>query len=509
MSTMSIILKLNILVFLLLSPLLANDTQQHIPIEKLMQIKESIYRFHFDSAQIQIQKNLQQRPEDLSLNFYDAFIDFMGFSQDVTRTYLEPVLLKKIERTIAISDSLLQEDDENVEALYYKALVLGLKGLYHVVRDEYISAYWYGGDGIKLLEEVVEKKPDFTDAYLGLGLFHYYIDLMPGLVKFFAAILGYSGSREEGLKEIELVANNGVTFKIEARFALGSLNYFVENDLQKGLYWFGLLEKEYPNNPLVNLMYGIYYRRKNDISKSKYYTKKVLNPNQYGRFGSLLHGAYYNYGQCFFVENKIDSAYSVFKTVDGIATRKSTYFRATIKFWLGYLSELEGNRKKALIYYNFVQDNSITRRWYDYVKNLLQNPLTKFEIKAIYTANQLKLDSLNDASIFIEKNKKYLEKLSYRERGRFFHIEGNYFSLKGDYLNAVRLLRKARENYLNAAFEPMVAAVDYEILNHALDNDDVETAEEAYDNASDYKERYFQIKLRKLWSVLEKKKADN
>jgi tetratricopeptide (TPR) repeat protein len=474
--------------------------------KKLISLKQDIYRFNFDRASGSLDSLLKKDPQNHTWLFYSAFVDFMNYSQDVTKTYLAPRIKSKLKTLTEKLDRTLGADPDDIDALYYSGLSYGLMGLYYVVRDDYIKAYWYGSDGLDFLEEVVEKDPQFIDARLGLGLFHYYVDLMPGMVKFFAAILGYGGSREKGLAEMRLVAEKGEYFKVEARFALGVLSYFIENDLDASLKWFAVLRRDYPENPLVNLMYGIYYRQSGYISEAKEYTEKVIKPGKFSRFGSIVHGAYYNYAQCYYLENKPDSALMIFAEMNALPTRKSTYFRATIDYWLGYLNEIMGRRKQAVPLYRRVADRKITKRWYDYAKSYLALALSPLEIGMIYFENRITLNRVSSPETEVFFNKIDEGKLNLREKGRLYYLKGLVFDKNGDYHRAKSFYLKAAEEFDNIDFVPLYAETWLRLLKMALLNGDLFTAEKAYEEVSGYDERYFQLKVRKWWAELKRQR---
>ena len=359
-----------------------------------------------------------------------------------------------------------------------------------------------------MLETVAELDPDFVDVNLGLGLFSYYVDLMPGIVKFFASILGLSGSREEGLELVRRVAENGNYFKVEAQFSLAVLYYFIENDLDSSIVWLEKLQQDYPENPLVNLLYGVYFRKMGKIEKAKSHSKKVFQPKQNYQFGSIVHGAYYNYGQCFFVTNDLDSALIVFEQMNSVPTRKSTYFRSTIDYWRGYLYELKGDRAKALVLYNSIHEDRTTKRWFDFAINYINTPLTPFEKKVIAVSNELTLDYWDIVDSLLREHANLMENYSDREKGRYFFLQGQFEEHHGEY-------HKARSAYLLSVasfemidFDPMRAMVYMKLMQMALNYNDLRNAEAAYDEASNYNERYFKIKLRPWWARMEKMKRE-
>ena len=106
-------------------------------------------------------------------------------------------------------------------------------------QSNWLRAYWYGKDGINYLKKVVAVDPNYYDAYFGLGLYHYYADVIPQFVKMVTAILGIEGDRERGLKELRLAAENGKYSKAQAMLILGNIYLYTEkqseNKVRKGV----------------------------------------------------------------------------------------------------------------------------------------------------------------------------------------------------------------------------------------------------------------------------------
>jgi hypothetical protein len=465
----------------------------------LLKFKEVLYTFDLDSARAVIRDFDASQVHEIEKSFHLLFLDFIDYSQDVTKLHVA----KRVEEA---SNAILQKyesspDSKTLKVRYYLALTMGIKGLYHVVRDEFLSAYWYGSDGLSILEDIVEEHPDFKDAYLGLGLFHYYLDLLPGILKFFTYIFGFEADRALGLKEIEAVANNGTYFKVEARFALGLLFYFVEGDREKAIFWYYTLTRKYAANPLLNLMLGVYYRDRKDFESAKKYTLKTINDRHFYRFGSLIHGAYYNYAKCFFAQNQIDSTYDWFARMDRIPTRKSTYYRATIDYWKGYTSELQGKRKKALFMYHKVRNNETTQRWYDFAAAYKAQALTPTEIRQIFALNAFESDSVHTWRAYLEAHRP--QKMTPREKGFHFMISGIAFAQKNQSSDAMAAFSKAAEHFQEVQFAPMLAQVYARMTALAIAGKNIDKAEQCYALAENYEERYFQIQLRKFWTQIE------
>jgi hypothetical protein len=109
-----------------------------------------------------------------------------------------------------------------------------------------------------LLLRALALDPSLTDAYLGIGIYNYFVDTLPGIVKFLSMFIGLpGGSRAEGLRQLQLCAEKGELGRPEAKFYLAK-DYTRANERQyeKSVRLFGELQQEFPHNPLWPMLIG-------------------------------------------------------------------------------------------------------------------------------------------------------------------------------------------------------------------------------------------------------------
>jgi predicted Zn-dependent protease len=93
---------------------------------------------------------------------------------------------------------------------------------------------------------------------LGIGIYNYFVDTLPGIVKFLSMFIGLpGGSRTEGLQQLQLCAIKGELGRAEAKFYLAK-DYTRASEMQyeKSLRLFGELQAEFPHNPLWPMLIG-------------------------------------------------------------------------------------------------------------------------------------------------------------------------------------------------------------------------------------------------------------
>jgi tetratricopeptide (TPR) repeat protein len=99
--------------------------------------------------------------------------------------------------------------------------------------------------------------PQMADAYAGLGLYNYYVDTLSTIariLRFFMGIPG--GSRQEGIRQLEMAMQQGELTRAEARFYLAKNLRTYDQDYARALEVASPLVDQFPRNPLFHLLEG-------------------------------------------------------------------------------------------------------------------------------------------------------------------------------------------------------------------------------------------------------------
>ena len=100
--------------------------------------------------------------------------------------------------------------------------------------------------------------PSLEDAYLGLGIYNYFVDTLPTIVKMLKFLIGLpAGGRELGLEQLRRATDKGDLVRDEAKFYLAKdFSRSSEAEFGKSLDLFQQLAREYPDNMLWTLLVG-------------------------------------------------------------------------------------------------------------------------------------------------------------------------------------------------------------------------------------------------------------
>lgn len=140
-------------------------------------------------------------------------------------------------------------DPDNPELRYYLGLTMGLRARVQLSEKNWVGVLINGYKVIRYIKSALEKSPDNPDIIIAFGVFNYYVGLSSGFMQIASWILQISGSREEGLEQIQRAALEGNYSRYEARSLLAFIYLYLEGDYILSRRWASMLEKEFPENP--------------------------------------------------------------------------------------------------------------------------------------------------------------------------------------------------------------------------------------------------------------------
>lgn len=166
--------------------------------------------------------------------------------------------LSQVHEAIKRADARVRAQQDLARSLLDEGMTYGLLARYYGLRDNDLPTARAGKRMRALLLRALQLDPKLTDAYLGVGIYNYFVDTLPEIVKLLKFVIGLpGGSRTVGLQQLELTAKKGDLVRGEARFYLAK-DFSRGNERQylRSLELFQQLAAEYPANPLWTLVEG-------------------------------------------------------------------------------------------------------------------------------------------------------------------------------------------------------------------------------------------------------------
>ena len=156
----------------------------------------------------------------------------------------------RAEAAITAIDAWTRREPERAEAWFYLGGAYGVRGQHRVLRKELLSAARDGKRIKDALERSLELDPGLSDAYFGIGLYHYYADIAPAAAKLLRFLLLLpGGDRAEGLREMLRARDGGQLLRSEADYQLHVIYLWYEKEPLQALELIEGLKARHPSNP--------------------------------------------------------------------------------------------------------------------------------------------------------------------------------------------------------------------------------------------------------------------
>jgi len=166
---------------------------------------------------------------------------------------LDAAFSAKVEAAIAEADRLTKAEPERAEAWFYLGAAYGARAQWRVLRVERLAAARDGKRIKEALERALALDPAMHDAEFGIGMYRYYADVAPAVLKFLRWLLLLpGGDRVDGLRQLERAATEGQLVAGEAQYQIHVLYLWYENKSREALSLIRGLQARYPHNPLFH-----------------------------------------------------------------------------------------------------------------------------------------------------------------------------------------------------------------------------------------------------------------
>jgi len=186
---------------------------------------KQIYNIEFESANNTFRNLITDYPNHPAGKFFIAMIDWWRILLDTSTDQYDESFFKKLENVIYQSDRILEEDPDNVDALFFKGGAIGFRGRLSSLRDDWLSAADDGRIAMPLVEHAAQLDHKNIDVQLGFGIYNYYAAVIPEEYPIVKPLMIFlpSGDKELGIKQLHNIAVNGKYTKYEAQYFLMTL----------------------------------------------------------------------------------------------------------------------------------------------------------------------------------------------------------------------------------------------------------------------------------------------
>ena len=301
--------------------------------------------------------------------FFSAMIDWWHIAVDPDTTAFDNALAWKLHKTISVCDTILDSDDVDLVALFFKGGAIGYLGELDAYRERWVAAAEEGKRGLEILQRAQQLAPTNYDIMLGEGLYDYYAVKIPEEYPFVKPFMLFfpSGDKQLGLQFLRASAAKARYANYEAMYQLLRIYSTYENNPFQAIDIARQLHALFPDNVLFERYLGRTYVQLNNSVQWDSVWRDVLDKCRAGKSGygiSAEREARYYLGVSAMNMGRYDDALAHFYSCDSLSRSLDTDgpsgFMTLTNLKIGMIDDLQNKRQYALTQYDKVLS------WTDY-----------------------------------------------------------------------------------------------------------------------------------------------
>ncbi len=222
---------------------------------------EYIYNLEFENAEKLFQELVKAHPRHPAGHFFLAMVTWWRILIDIDDEQYDEQFYDALDNVIDLCDALLEENENDVTALFFKGGAIGFKGRLKAHRSSWFDAANAGRKALPIVREASALDPNNYDILLGTGIYNYYAEVIPNEYPFVKPLLLFvpPGDKVKGIQQIKTAAEKGKYANIESTYFLMQIYYQFEKDYPKALELAQKLHSRFPNNMLFHKYLGRCY----------------------------------------------------------------------------------------------------------------------------------------------------------------------------------------------------------------------------------------------------------
>ena len=160
-------------------------------------------------------------------------------------------LMQALEDAQSRAGAVLEKQPSDPYALFTMCVASGVRTDYTaLVEKRQIRSLSMAKNANRYAQQLLKVDPNFYDAYLTAGLSEYLVGSLPFVIRWFVRFDNVKGSKEQGIRNVQLVAERGRYLRPFAKILL-SIAYLREKKPRQTRQLLVELARDYPANPLI------------------------------------------------------------------------------------------------------------------------------------------------------------------------------------------------------------------------------------------------------------------
>lgn len=252
------------------------------------------------------------------------------------------------EKAMEQAENFLDTYGADADVYICLGTMYGERAFAHGRAKSYLKAAWDGKKSYDYFVRALEVNPQAYDAYLGVGLYHYFVSFLPKPLQWITSIIGIEGNPDRGIQEIRLAAERGVYSKVEAQYSLSQFLPWYADDFASGEKILKQLSLHYPANSLFSFTLAVWEMRRSDLQSAKNRLAEIVQMEQSTTIG-VKSLAMYKLAECHFRLGDYIGARRTYEKF--LEEYRDENYIATANYRIGICYEMTNEREKALPFY--------------------------------------------------------------------------------------------------------------------------------------------------------------
>lgn len=161
----------------------------------------------------------------------------------------------RVAAALRETEAWVAREPQRAEAWFAHGAAYGARAQWRVERRERLAAARDGKHIRSALERALALDPALHDAKFGVGMYRYYADVAPGVLRMLRWLLLLpGGDRHAGLQQMQDAQRQAVVIRGEADYQLHLVYLWYEQRSHDALALIRGLQSRYPRNPLFALI---------------------------------------------------------------------------------------------------------------------------------------------------------------------------------------------------------------------------------------------------------------
>ncbi len=218
----------------------------------------AVYNLEFEKAETEFSLLAKNYPSHPAGKFFLAMIDWWKILMTIDDESRDAAFIQKMDEVIELCDSLLDVNENDVSALFFKGGALGFQGRLRANRSSWIKAANDGRLALPIVQKAYKIAPDNYDILLGIGIYNYYAATIPEKYPIVKPVMVFfpTGDKQKGIEQLTIASEKAKFASLEAKYFLLQLSYNYERLYDRALELSTSLYKQFPNNVVFHRYVG-------------------------------------------------------------------------------------------------------------------------------------------------------------------------------------------------------------------------------------------------------------